>query len=364
MTINRHNYEEFFILYMDNELAADDRRAVEAFVQLHPDLKEELDLLLQYKLEPDTTIVFAGKEELQKINGETPVSLSNYEEWMILYTDHELTAAQQLQFEQFMIAHPGLTKEFEQFKQSKLVPEHVTFTGKASLYRKEEKMRRLPAWWRFAAAAILLLAIGITAVMVINNNSEGEKKEIVKDATPAVDKTPESPVIVPPAPVKENIAATNDVEIKVAPQQVAPFKGKNMAVNQPVPQREDKPKETFVVPVQQKQEEAVVVRKTNDLPAPLNNPNIKITNNSGNTDIVKHVPAEFFQQNSLTKQDVTTGDPDPSNFVTASVDQSDGSKNKSRGLFRKIARTFEKRTSIDPTDDNRLLVAGLAIKLK
>jgi hypothetical protein len=42
-----------------------------------------------------------------------------------------------------------------------------------------------------------------------------------------------------------------------------------------------------------------------------------------------------------------------------------GKKNKLRGFFRKVTRTFEKRTNIDPTDqDNRLLVGGLAIKLK
>jgi hypothetical protein len=45
MNINRHNYEEYFILYMDNELDSDDRRMVEAFVLQHPDLKEELDIL-------------------------------------------------------------------------------------------------------------------------------------------------------------------------------------------------------------------------------------------------------------------------------------------------------------------------------
>ena len=44
MNINYHNYEECFILYMDNELSGDERRMVEAFVQQHPELKEELDL--------------------------------------------------------------------------------------------------------------------------------------------------------------------------------------------------------------------------------------------------------------------------------------------------------------------------------
>ena len=47
MQINRHNYEEYFILYMDNELGSTERRMVEDFVKLHPDLQEELDMLLQ-----------------------------------------------------------------------------------------------------------------------------------------------------------------------------------------------------------------------------------------------------------------------------------------------------------------------------
>ena len=47
MQINRHNYEEYFILYMDNELPAAERRMVDEFVKLHPDLQEELSLLLQ-----------------------------------------------------------------------------------------------------------------------------------------------------------------------------------------------------------------------------------------------------------------------------------------------------------------------------
>ena len=99
MNINRHNYEEFFILYMDNELCPEDRRMVETFVQQHPDLKEELDMLLQYKLVPDTDIRFEGKEELLKDNGHPPITQGNYDEWLSLYIDDELSAEQKTRVE-------------------------------------------------------------------------------------------------------------------------------------------------------------------------------------------------------------------------------------------------------------------------
>ncbi|MCB0777731.1 MAG: hypothetical protein KDB99_15615, partial [Chitinophagaceae bacterium] len=85
MNINRLNYEEYFILYMDNELSNEERRQVEAFTEQHPDLKEELELLSQYKLEPDADIVYKGKEELLKQNGNTAINSNNYEEWFSLY---------------------------------------------------------------------------------------------------------------------------------------------------------------------------------------------------------------------------------------------------------------------------------------
>jgi hypothetical protein len=66
MQINRNNYEEFFLLYVDNELPAGERRAVEEFVLLHPDLQEELEILSGSVLTPVDDIVFEYKEELYK----------------------------------------------------------------------------------------------------------------------------------------------------------------------------------------------------------------------------------------------------------------------------------------------------------
>ena len=67
MNINRHNYEEFFLLYVDNELSAAERNAVELFVQQNPDLGEELQLLEQSVVSHDE-IIFEDKQRLLKDN--------------------------------------------------------------------------------------------------------------------------------------------------------------------------------------------------------------------------------------------------------------------------------------------------------
>ena len=114
-------------------------------------------------------------------------------------------------------------------------------------------------------------------------------------------------------------------------------------------------------------------KPTNNLPVPLNNPNINKNDASNNTVASVQVPKEITNPKNTSANVAVTNEPaTPSNIIQASypgdqadLDQSSGKKNKLRGFFRKVTRTFEKRTNIDATDDdNKLLVAGLAIKLK
>ena len=381
MNINRHNYEEYFILYMDNELSSDERRMVEAFVQNHPDLKEELDILLQYKLVPDATIVFAGKEELMKVKGESSVTLSNYDEWLVLYMDNELTADQRKTVEQFIVANPSVKKEVELLLQTQLQPETIVFANNEVLYRKEEKEKVRPIlWWR-AAAAILILALGITSIIIFNKKGSADKDEIAK--TPGTEQKI----------TKENAVATNEnssnEKVKEGNKQVtmpviANSAENAVAVTLRPADNTATVKKNNVIPVKanenittqiNKDEEIMANNKpTNNLPLPSQNRTI-ITNDIPTKAIAKNdIQDKIDNSNtSLTNTSVTTNNPQSSDIRTASLinntddadfNQPNGKKSKLRGFFRKVTRTFEKRTNIDPTEDDKLLVGGLAIRLK
>jgi anti-sigma factor RsiW len=77
--INRNNYEEYLLMYLDGELSSSERRSVELFLEENPDLKEELELLQQTILQPEEQVIFAGKEALYR--KEAGISLNNYQDY-------------------------------------------------------------------------------------------------------------------------------------------------------------------------------------------------------------------------------------------------------------------------------------------
>src|SRR5437868_7007231 len=88
MFISRDNYEMFFLLYVDNELSAAEKIAVEKFVQENIDLKPELLGLVQTAL-PLETISYDPKGSLYK-NEYDPTAL---ETKLLMYMDNELEPA-------------------------------------------------------------------------------------------------------------------------------------------------------------------------------------------------------------------------------------------------------------------------------
>ena len=65
--ISTINFEEHFLLYIDDELTTKDKAEVETFVLQHPELQSDFTLLKQTKLEAET-IVCPDKKLLYKEN--------------------------------------------------------------------------------------------------------------------------------------------------------------------------------------------------------------------------------------------------------------------------------------------------------
>jgi anti-sigma factor RsiW len=156
MNINQHNYEEFFLLYVDNELSATDKQAVELFAQANPDLAIELEMLQQMRL-PAEEILFDEKMKLYR-NEANSISLANHEEQFLLYVDNELDASEKEKVETFVLQHPALQDGFTLLKQTRLEPEHIVFADKQLLYREEKKEKPVfyLGWQRVAIAAALI----------------------------------------------------------------------------------------------------------------------------------------------------------------------------------------------------------------
>ena len=167
--INQHNYEEFFLLYVDGELSATEKQAVEQFVQANPDLGVELEILQQMQL-PAETVVFDDKFRLYR-NGIGEINQENCEESFLLYVDNELTARSREKVETFVLQNPALQEAFTLLKKAKLAPETIQFHNKELLYRNEPKEKPVFFFgWQGIAIAASLLGIAVLLWTLIPEN--------------------------------------------------------------------------------------------------------------------------------------------------------------------------------------------------
>ena len=375
MNINRYNYEEFFILYLDNELDAEDRREVENFAGQHPDLKEELDILMQSKLTPDEHITFTDKDSLMRF-GESSISLANYEEWLTAYIDNELTGPEKDDADKFIAGNPSIQRELNLLQRAKLQPETIVFPYKDSLYRKEERPRVIAVrWWRIAAAAVLLLAMATTGIVLMNNNkgknsnsgggvaSTGVKQAKKSNDNPVKPTESNSIVKEQPTPTdkkdSEIIVKTKSNSTATHPNDVEPKKNNAQSANEPN-------EESLIAKVDEP-DKTINATQTGNGKIEATDPG-NVTNVT--PDIAKHDPPTPNIGDNTGAPVVTTSPTDTYNKGNASQEENPDAQLASqkggglRGFFRKVTRTIEKRANIKASDDNdRLLIAGLSIKM-
>lgn len=213
--INRDNYEEFFLMYVDGELSITDKEMVEAFVQLHPDLQEELAMLQQTVLLPEDDIIFANKNLLFK-HTESNNKATIYEEKLLLYIDNELTTQDKVALETGLLSNIKLQKDLALLKQTKLPLENIACPNKEALYKEEKKRRVVYMRWQYMAAAAIVIGLVATVYFVVPSGKntdatiasvDGTKKQTAPVSQPSITATTpaETPVTVAP---KNDIATT------------------------------------------------------------------------------------------------------------------------------------------------------------
>jgi HAMP domain-containing protein len=126
--------------------------------------------------------------------------MENYEEYLLLHADGELSEAEEKALDAFMTEHPEVRKELELYMAAKVQPEMgMVYEGKEQLLRKPARVA--PLQWRSLAAAAAVVAIvglgvwkwlqpnttNITVVQVNNNtiNTTAPKDTFTRKQEPA-----------------------------------------------------------------------------------------------------------------------------------------------------------------------------------
>jgi hypothetical protein len=121
--INRSNYEEFFLLYLDGELEADARQAVEAFLADQPDLMAEFQLLQDAKLAPDNSFLASQNWDFLLKKESEVISEADQSALLLLLDgelDHAAATPNKEEFLKRIANDPTLEKEWNLLQRTKL----------------------------------------------------------------------------------------------------------------------------------------------------------------------------------------------------------------------------------------------------
>ena len=359
MNINRNNYEEYFLLYVDNELSAAERNMVEAFVAANADLQEELLMLQQSTARPDA-VEFAGKEKLLKPEAVDAAT----EEKLLLLLDGELKGTEKENLILLINTDNSIQKEWELLLQTKLPVSKIIFENKASLYKKEESKVVPIKWWR-AAAAAMLIGFGLWGAVSYLNKSEkvAGKTETAKTPLPAGRNTGNSiaaPAVKNEKPVVEKERETGAVAKNIEKKKTV----EEIKITAPKVEKPFLPKQEETI------NNIVLEKQSNDMPEPANE-NINEPESNKNTTASVPVEKETNKvENSNQNQDA------PANTLASNTpakeyntfEEDDGNDNRRRSkigsFFKRAKRVIERKTKIKTGSSDEVRIANMSFAMK
>jgi anti-sigma factor RsiW len=366
--ITRDNYEEFFLLYIDNELSVQERSAVEEFVAANPDVQEEWDAILQCRVHPNRHEAFPDKELLLKID-------------LVSYIDGELDEAGRKAVEAFVMEYPSKAVELQQLSMTVSQADlSVVFPDKESLYRSDRRKLLLLPWMQAGIAAAVL---GLVALLLfMSRHTTVDASNLAKSA-PVKKNAPAAVTPVTPAPLhstgsddqsRPEAIAKNDPqtrkELRKTQQPASAEKEKATAA---IRQQEVAMTTTArTTPIDNTTGSAATAVNTSTAIVAATNPTVnasvaEVQSGAPGKDLIKpatpvtavNIPKE--QSSFATQALMEEAQADESKEILAA---SPAGKNKLRGLFRKVSRTFGKTAERDEDGQKEVLISAFQVELK
>lgn len=169
--INLHNYEAYFLDYLEGRLSAEEIHDLNLFLEQNPDKKEELDLNLDVLVLEPTTSVFESKSDLKIADAK--LNSTNVDEWMIASVENQLSIQEQLELNEFVKLH-SLENTFAAFKSTILKADLTeVFPNKKKL--KVPTGIIIPLYMRVAAVAAVLL---LFVTVALNNQTSNDEVDL------------------------------------------------------------------------------------------------------------------------------------------------------------------------------------------
>lgn len=156
MSINRTNYEEYLMDYLDGKLDANGVSEVLLFLEQHPDIKEEFDGIADLTVSGNTSEKVPSFEHLKQ--KEFKHVRKDYENLLISELEGNLSAAELVALQKGILLYPELSREQSLFASTILQPDDsVTYPNK-------QKLKKGSLWvvhrnTLVRAAAILLVTM-------------------------------------------------------------------------------------------------------------------------------------------------------------------------------------------------------------
>lgn len=364
MNINRDNYEEYFLLYADNELSAAEKNIVELFLADNPDLKEEMRMLQQAILEPEE-VLFENKGNLLK-----PQSLdTEIQQQLLLLLDNELAVNEKQHIESLIKNDEAVKKEWNLLQQTKLsAADAIVFADKESLYKKESG-RVVPfSWWRLAAA--ILIGFGLWgAVSYFNKRTTALPAAETASGTDKVNPAEKTTSIT-----DQNIPANSTIEKEAGTTAIK----QNGYSNNTLPENKKLPQSRTS---KEKNEMVLQQRENNNLPTLVLE---TLNNTSGDKTETANVPPEKKEiknepgstdplENKITAPDTyavntvfADNNDNKKNFARFDEEEDDDKPKKTKigGFFKKVKRVLERKANIKTGSGDNIKIANMSFAMQ